>query len=149
MAQFSKQITLLLRSIFLINLLCISGYTLAEPVWELADEAEYAEILSSIEAPNNTFAALPIQISSAYLDTLEQNEQIEILLSSDRSIGFRIADTLNFPNGDIGWHATDSSNAALQSISMTAGSVYFTASIISGDESFKITTGTLLLPSKQ
>ena len=110
----------------------------SEPVWELADEAEYAEILSSIEAPNNTFVALPIQISSAYLDSLEQNEQIETLLSSDRSIGFRITDTLNFPNGDIGWHATDSSNAALQSISMTAGSVYFTASIISGDESFRV-----------
>lgn len=138
MAQFSKQITLLLRSTFLINLLCISGYTLADPVWELADEAEYAEILSLIEAPNNTFAALPIQISSAYLDSLEQNEQIETLLSSVRSIGFRITETLNFPNGDIGWHATDSSNAVLQSISMTAGSVYFTASIISGEESFRV-----------
>ena len=54
MAQFSKQITLLLRSTFLINLLCISGYTLADPVWGLADEAEYAEILSLIEAPDNT-----------------------------------------------------------------------------------------------
>ena len=138
MMKFCKQTTLLLRSIFLINLLCISAYTSADPVWELADEAEYAEILSLIEAPNNTFAALPIQISSAYLDSLERNEQIETLLSSVRSIGFRITDTLNFPNGDIGWHATDSSNAVLQSISMTAGSVYFTASIISGEESFRV-----------
>ena len=60
------------------------------------------------------------------------------MLSSVRSIGFRITDTLNFPNGDIGWHATDSSNAVLQSISMTAGSVYFTASIIFGEESFRV-----------
>ena len=138
MRRYSRQIAHHLRSLFLVNLSCISGFLLAEPVWERADEAEYAEILSSIETPNNTFAALPIQVSSAYLGSLEQNEQIETLLSTVRSIRFQITNTLHFPNGDTGWNAASSSADELQTISMTAGSVYFTASIISGSESFRV-----------
>ena len=128
----------LLRILLYGQLLCISGLAFADPVWEIVNELQYSEILTSIETPDNAFAASPIEISSLYLDSLAQEGQIEIRINSNNSIDFQIANILSFPNGDIGWNAVNNSTNGLQTISMTAGAVYFLASIVAGEDSYQV-----------
>ena len=128
----------LLRQLFWLGFFFISGFTFADPVWEFVNELEYSEILSSIETPENSFAALPIEISLPYLISLQREDEIEIKITRDISISFLVADILSFPNGDAGWNAAYNLTTDLQTISMTAGNVYFLASIVAGESSYQV-----------
>ena len=128
----------LLRRLLCGHLFFISGIAFADPVWVIVNELQYSEILTSIETPDNAFAASPIEISSVYLGSLVQEDQIEIKTSLNNSIDFQVANILSFPNGDIGWNAANNSANGLQTISMTAGAVYFLASIVTSEDSYQV-----------
>ena len=127
-----------LQKLFRVGFFFISGSTFADPVWEFINESEYSEILSSIEAPNNAIAALPIEVSLPYLTSLQREEEIEIKITRDISINFPIADILSFSNGDKGWHAANYSAKRLQTISMTAGHRHFLASLTTPESSYRV-----------
>jgi len=124
--------------IALVGLMLISKYTLADPVWKIINETDYLEALISIEAPDNAYASLPIEVSLAYLNSLRHKDVIEIRTSRDVSVNFSIADILSFPNGEKGWHGESYSNQGLRTISMTAGHNYFLASVITPENSYKV-----------
>ena len=84
--------------IALVGLMLISKYTLADPVWKIINETDYLEALISIEAPDNAYASLPIEVSLTYLNSLRHKDVIEIRTSRDISVNFSIADILSFPN---------------------------------------------------
>ena len=48
-----------------VGLILISKCTLADPVWKIINETDYLETLTSIEAPDNAYASLPIEVSTA------------------------------------------------------------------------------------
>lgn len=124
--------------IALVGLMLLSKYTLADPVWKIINETDYLEALISIEAPDNVYASLPIEVPLAYLNSLRPKDVIEIRTSRDVSINFSIADILSFPNGEKGWHGESYSNQGLQTISVTAGHNYFLASVTTPENSYKV-----------
>ena len=127
-----------LQKLLQLGFFFISGFTFADPVWEFINESEHAEVLSSIEAPDNAVVALPIEVSLAVLTSLQRGDEIEIKISDDISINFPITDILSFPNGDTGWTASNYSIKGLQTISMTSGRNYFLASLVTPENSYSV-----------
>ena len=121
-----------------VGLILISKCSLADPIWKIINETDYLETLISIEAPDNAYASLPIEVSLAYLNSLRHKDVIEIRTSRDISVNFSIADILSFPNGEKGWHGESYSNHGIRTISMTAGHNYFLASVITPENSYKV-----------
>jgi hypothetical protein len=115
-----------------------SSGAFSDPVWEIIDGSQDEEFLNSIDIPSSAFAVIPIDVSFSYLSTLERSDQIEIKIYEGASIYFSIADTLNYPNGDLGWHGANDSISGLQTISMTAGNLYFLASIVTPGNSYQV-----------
>jgi hypothetical protein len=124
--------------VLLCGLYFVSSGAHSDPVWEIIDGSREVDTLNSIDIPANAFAAVPIDVSFSYLSTLELSDQVEIKISEGVSIYFSIADILNYPNGDLGWNGANDSISGLQTISMTAGNLYFLASIVTLDNSYQV-----------
>ena len=121
------------------SILCLnSGFAFADSIWDIINQSEYLEQLTSIEVPDNAVAALPIEVSLAVLTSLQRGDEIEIKISDDISINFPITDILSFPNGDTGWTASNYSIKGLQTISMTSGRNYFLASLVTPENSYNV-----------
>lgn len=120
------------------GLCLLSGASYGDPVWNFLSDSQYEDILNSIDTPDNAFSAVPIDISFPYLATLGLTDEIEIRVSEAESINFPVADILNYPNGDTGWHGANNTGAGLQTLSMTAGREYFLASIGTHENSYKV-----------
>ncbi|MFT6401200.1 MAG: hypothetical protein ACJA2D_000506 [Pseudohongiellaceae bacterium] len=121
-----------------LSLCLLPGVSYSDSVWDFVSVSQYEDVLDSIATPGNAFAAVPIDISFSYLATLESSDEIEIRVSEATTIKFFISDILSYPNGDIGWHSANNTGAGLQTLSMTAGSNYFLASITTQENSYKV-----------
>jgi hypothetical protein len=128
------------QTVALIGLgLCFSsGASYGDPIWSFLDGTDHEDILNSIDTPNNAFSAVPVDISFPYLGTLGIADEIEIRVSEATSINFPVSDILNYPNGDTGWHGANNTGAGLQTLSMTAGSVYFLATVSVQENTYKV-----------
>ena len=116
----------------------ISSGAYSDPVWDIIDGTRDENFLNSIDIPDNALSAVPIKISFDYLSTLNRSNQVEIKIPQGASIHFSISDILNYPNGDLGWNGANNSISGLQTISMTAGNIYFLASIVTSDNSYQV-----------
>tara|TARA_A100000164_G_C21931035_1_gene785591 strand:- start:655 stop:3021 length:2367 start_codon:yes stop_codon:yes gene_type:complete len=126
------------KTLLVIFSCALSSLTFADPVWEFIDESQQSSILDSIKSPENAIAALPIEIPIIYLSSFQVGNDIEARVTQDSSIIFQVADTLEFPNGDRGWNGSNNAGGALQTFSMTAGNVFFLASVVTKENSFRV-----------
>lgn len=116
----------------------LSGASYSDSVWDFLSDSQYEDILSSIDTPDNAFSAVPIDIPLPYLATLGSADEVEIRVSEATTLYFSISDILSFPNGDTGWHGANNAGAGLQTLSMTSGSTYFLASIVTQEDTYKV-----------